>query len=67
MSSSSDSPSASIQLVATADPGTEIFVIDHTFRLRARAVGRLMAELEPGLYKLRYRAGSAIQEVHQAL
>src|SRR6516225_2628703 len=67
MSSSSGSPPALVQLVVTADPGTEIFVVDHAFRLCARGVGSLTARLQPGLYKLRYRLGSAIQEVHQAI
>ena len=54
-------------LAAAAEPGTEIFVIDDTFQLCARGMGGLTAELEPGLYKLSYRAGSTISEVYQAI
>ena len=67
MSGSSGSPPTRVRLVAAAEPGTEIFVIDDTFQLCARGVGGLTAELEPGLYKLSYRAGSAISEAYQAI
>ncbi|SFT98562.1 1,4-alpha-glucan branching enzyme [Geodermatophilus amargosae] len=56
-----------VQLLATAPPGTEIFVIDHGFRLRARGIGGVAQALEPGLYKVKFRSGSAIHEMHQAL
>ena len=56
-----------VQLTVEAEPGTEIFVVDHAFQLRARGVGRLSQPVEAGLYKLKLRAGRSIQEVHQVV
>jgi hypothetical protein len=50
-----------------AQPGTEIFLVDHRFRLRAQGVGQMKAAVEPGLYKIKYRAGSRIVETHEAI
>ena len=60
-------PTAKVDLTVNAAPGTEIFVIDHVFRLKGRGVGTLSVSLAPGLYKLKFRAGSAIVEVHQEI
>ena len=59
----SDSP-APVRLTVAADPGTEIFIVDHAFKLVARAVGHLSADVPPGLYKIRYRVGTLIHEEH---
>ncbi len=56
-----------VQLTVEAEPGTEIFVIDHAFQLRARGVGRLSQPVEAGLYQVKLRAGRSIQEVHQVV
>jgi hypothetical protein len=47
-----------------AEPATEIFLLDHEFRLRAQGVGQVKTTVEPGLYKIKYRAGSRIVETH---
>ena len=67
MSISSSGPSTPVRLAVTADPGTEIAVIDHTFRVCDNGIGTLHTELAPGLYKLRYRAGFTVQEKYQAI
>jgi hypothetical protein len=56
-----------VRLVVSADPGTEVFVIDHAFRLRARGLGGVEADVRPGLYKIKYRTGSLIREEHQVV
>lgn len=64
MSSSegSDPGAAPVRLLVSADPGTEVFVIDHTFGLQARGLGGVEADVPPGLYKIKYKAGSLIRE-----
>jgi hypothetical protein len=48
--------------VSTSDAATEIFVIDGLFRLVGKGLGSLTAQLKPGIYKLKIRAGYAEQE-----
>ena len=48
--------------VSTSDAATEIFVIDGLFRLVEKGLGSLTAQLKPGIYKLKIRAGYAEQE-----
>ena len=48
--------------VTTGDAATEIFVIDGRSRLVEKGLGNLSAQLKPGIYKLRIRAGNAEQE-----
>jgi hypothetical protein len=48
--------------VSTADPATEIFVLDADFRLEKRGIGRLDAEFPPGLYAVRARSGPETRE-----
>lgn len=43
--------------VKAADEGTEIFLIDSSFNRLKSDVGRLQAEVKPGIYKVRFRAG----------
>jgi hypothetical protein len=50
-----------------AEPATEIFLLDHQFQLRARGVGRVKASVAPGLYKVKYRAGSQIVETYEEM
>lgn len=60
--------SASVQLVAqAADPLTEVLVIDHRFAVAARGVGRVEGAFAPGLYRVKFRAGTAQDEVQTAL
>ena len=54
-----------VRIVVSADPGTEVFVIDHGFELRARGLGGVETDLRPGLYKIKYKTGSLIREEHQ--
>ena len=63
MSKSEQSDLVSIE-VHTGDASTEIFVIDGTFQLAARGVGRLETELKPGLYSIKVQAGSEAKEEH---
>jgi hypothetical protein len=53
-----------VKVDVRAEPATEIFLLDHEFRLRARGVGQVTTTVEPGLYKIKYRAGSRIVETH---
>lgn len=56
-----------VLLTVQAEPGTEIFVIDHRFELLAKGVGQLGARVEPGLYQVKLRAGRLIQELQQVV
>jgi hypothetical protein len=65
--SPSEKSTEQVTLAVTANPGTEIFVVDHDFELKARGVAHIRVDLSPGLYKLKFRAGSLIQEIFQVL
>src|SRR5439155_7930256 len=61
-----------VHLVADAgNPTTEIFVIDSHFQRVTEGVtgghGRLEADLDPGIYKIKFVAGFLIQEEFVAL
>ena len=45
--------------VRAADEGTEIFLIDSNFNRLQSAVGKMKARVNPGIYKIRFRAGEA--------
>jgi len=51
-----------VLLVASAPPGTDIFVIDSQFRIVARGARRLEKPLSPGIYKVKFQAGLAVHE-----
>lgn len=42
-----------------ADPATEVFLIDASLRRIGTSVGKLEAEIRPGFYKVRFRAGAS--------
>ena len=67
MSLSSGGPPARVRLAITADPGTEISLIDHAFQVCGHGIGTLDTELVPGLYKLRYQTGLTIHETYKAI
>jgi len=48
--------------VQSADAEAEIFIVDGEFQLVARGVGRLEAEIEPGIYKVKCRTGAVTKE-----
>jgi hypothetical protein len=48
--------------VVCADSATEVFVIDGEFNLKDRGIGYLKTALEPGIYKVKVRAGFETQE-----
>jgi hypothetical protein len=51
-------------LIATAqDPTTEVFLIDGDFNRIAKGVGTLKTRVDPGIYKVRFKAGSTMVEV----
>lgn len=56
-----------VTLVAHAEPGTDIFIIDSQFRIVARGVRRVEQSLPPGIYKVKCQAGSAVREEHVVL
>lgn len=60
--STSDPTRPSVLLTAIADVGTDIFIIDSAFQLVARGVSRLSQPVAPGIYKVKFRTGSAIAE-----
>ncbi len=45
-------------IVQASDPGTEIFVVDGRLQRIASGAGRIVVEVEPGLYKVRLRSGA---------
>jgi hypothetical protein len=59
--------SSLVRLVITAPPGTDIFVIDSQFRALAHEGRRLDLQLMPGIYKVKFQAGSAVHEQHVVL
>ncbi|MFI5453907.1 MAG: hypothetical protein ACHRXM_00490 [Isosphaerales bacterium] len=48
--------------VSTADEAAELFVLDGHLRLVAKGRGRIRADLEPGIYKVKVRAGFQTSE-----
>lgn len=54
-------------MVEAANQATEIFVIDGNFSLVDQGLGRLETSLPPGLYKIKFKAGSVIEEVHRVI
>lgn len=56
-----------VRLIASAPPGTDIYIIDSQFRLLAHEVRRLDRALPPGIYKVKFQAGSAVHEEHVSL
>ncbi|HEX7312583.1 MAG TPA: hypothetical protein VF297_01610 [Pyrinomonadaceae bacterium] len=52
-----------VQLTIRAeDPATEIFIIDGDFELVGRGVGEARSSLDPGIYKVKLRAGVQTSE-----
>lgn len=52
-----------VELVIQApDASTEVFVIDSGFRRIASGLGSLRVPVKPGLYKVRFRSGSAMSD-----
>lgn len=48
--------------VSSADPGTEVFIIDAQFRVVERGRETVQANLTPGIYKIKVKAGNRIHE-----
>lgn len=48
--------------VTCEDSATEVFIIDGGFSLLARGIGRVDTELDPGIYKVKVRAGFETSE-----
>jgi hypothetical protein len=65
--SNSDQAVATVPVTVTAEKGTEIFIIDHSFDLKAQGLERVSAKLEPGIYKIKFKAGSLIREVLETI
>lgn len=61
--SDSDAAKQNVRLVASAEEGTEIFVIDGRFRRVASALNRIETDLPPGLYTVKFKRGGALAEV----
>jgi Caspase domain len=60
-----DPPTASTSFVLdvdTGDPTAEIFIIDRSFRLTDRGIGRLTVTKPAGIYKIKMRIGRDITE-----
>jgi hypothetical protein len=53
--------------IEASHPATEIFVIDGNFNLVDRGLDRLKTRLLPGLYKIKFKTGSMIKEIHQVI
>ena len=54
-------------IVDADDPSTEIFIIDGNFNRIDNGLGRLEVDLPPGLYKVKFKAGSLIEELFMTL
>lgn len=66
--STSDLPASGIRLeIHGREPETEIMVLDSTFRPLERQMNHVVLKLPPGLYKIQFRTGGFLQEIHQAL
>src|SRR5258708_7077147 len=66
--SGSDDPSSQVPLTASArDLTTEIFVIDGRFNRIASGLGRVQTDVAPGMYKIKFKAGTLVREVRQAV
>lgn len=61
MPNSDARPRLPLRILAT-DEGTEIFLVDASFKRLASAVGELRAEVEPGIYKARFRSGDTMAD-----
>ena len=61
--SNSNSGKQKTRLIAEADEGTEIFVIDGSFRRVTSALKRMETDLSPGLYTVKFKRGGALVEV----
>ena len=61
--SNSDSGKQTVRLIAEADEGTEIFVIDGGYRRVASALKRMETDLPSGLYTVKFKRGGALAEV----
>ena len=64
MSSSTNDVTKVRLTVSASNPAVEIFIIDGHFRQVGQGLGWLETELSPGLYKLKYRAGSLLEAQH---
>ena len=53
--------------VEAGSPATEIFIIDGSFNLGEQGLDRLETNLSPGLYKIKFKTGSMIEERHQVV
>jgi hypothetical protein len=63
VSASSPEPGCRIELsVTTADRYAQILVIDRNLNLRTRGQGTLSKDLPPGIYKIRVRSGTVMEE-----
>ena len=59
----SESGRPKVRLIAEAQEGTEIFVIDGAFRRIAAGLKHMEAELCPGLYTVKFKRGNALGQV----
>ena len=60
----SDSSSSITLDITTGDVATEIFVINSSFQLVTRGIGRLQTSVKPGIYSVKFQSGSTVQEEH---
>jgi hypothetical protein len=56
-------PRVKVRLIAKADEGTEMFVIDGDFRRVTSGLNRLETDLPPGLYTVKFKRGNVLAEV----
>lgn len=56
-----------VKLKVTVGPATETFILDHSLKLQTRGVGSFATELNPGLYKIKFRAGTVVHEAYQVI
>jgi len=61
MTASSSSEPSSLHIRA-ADEGTEIFVMNSGLKRVATGLGSMQFEVEPGIYKVRFRSGASQQD-----
>src|SRR3954462_1825038 len=61
MTTAPDKRPGSVRLEG-ATAATELFLIDSTFALRRRAVGRLEGTFPAGIYKVRHQLGSEVRD-----
>ncbi|MBN1992728.1 MAG: hypothetical protein JW953_08470 [Anaerolineae bacterium] len=67
MSSLANNSEQKVEVIIEAGWGVEIFIIDGQFSLVTQGLQHLKTSLSPGIYKIKFKAGTAVKEILQAV